>query len=335
MAYNQKISIIVPVYNVELYLERCLESIANQTLKNIEVILVYDPSTDKSLDICNHFSGKHPNFRLLFGENKGAGAARNYGFDHASGIFICYVDSDDWIEPNLCSDILLILEESGADFVNFGLDFVCNDGKVLATKRKFSSKTLQGEDIFRKGMLDDDILTVVWNKIYRRSFLIENKIRFPEVKEWEDILYSRKVAYFSQNTCFVSKVYYHALVRDDSRSRAISCGFLSDGLSLLRLEHQFIATTPDGSKYEDLFKAHFIKHISFFLIKAAFHVQSWDEYIHCVRFIGNSEYGSYIKQSKVKALLPKKSRITIFVCNYPRILRLITSILKRVRISPY
>jgi len=335
MVYNPIFSIIVPVYNVEPYLERCLGSISNQTLKNIEVILVYDPSTDESLNICQSFSEYFANFSLHFGNNNGAGAARNYGFDQASGKFICYVDSDDWIEPNLCSDMLLVLDESGADFVNFGLDFVYNDGKVLATKGKFSRKTLQGEDIFRKAMLDDDIFTVVWNKIYRRSFLIENQIRFQQVKEWEDILYSRKVAYFSHNTCFVSRVYYHALVRNDSRSRTISSGFLLDGLSLLHLEHEFILATPNGRTFENLFKAHFIKHISFFLIKAAFQVQSWHEYIHCFGLIGNSEYSIYINQSEVKALLPKKNRIMIFVCKYPRILRLISSILKRAGISPY
>jgi glycosyltransferase involved in cell wall biosynthesis len=121
-------------------------------------------------------------FRLHFGTNNGAGAARNYGFDQAGGKFICYVDSDDWIEPNLCSDMLLALNESGADFVNFGLDFFNNDGKILITKEKFSRKTLQGENIFRKAMLDDDILTVVWNKVYRRSFFIEKNIQFTEVK---------------------------------------------------------------------------------------------------------------------------------------------------------
>jgi glycosyltransferase involved in cell wall biosynthesis len=335
MINNPIFSIIVPVYNVEPYLERCLESIANQTLKNIEVIIVYDPSTDESLNICQSFLEKYTNFRLHFGTNNGAGAARNYGFDQAGGKFICYVDSDDWIEPNLCSDMLLALNESGADFVNFGLDFFNNDGKILITKEKFSRKTLQGENIFRKAMLDDDILTVVWNKVYRRSFLIENQIRFPEVKEWEDILYSRKVAYFSHNTYFVSKVYYHALVRNDSRSRTISSSFLLDGLSLLRIEHQFISTTPDGGKFDKLFKAHFIKHISFFLIKAAFQVQSRREYIQCFRLIGNSEYSIYINQSEVKALLPKKNRIMVFVCKYPRTLRLISSILKKAGVSPY
>jgi len=336
MTNNPIFSIIVPVYNVEPYLEYCLESISNQTLQNIEIILVYDPSTtDESLKICKRFLEKYSNFSLHIGKNKGAGAQRNYGLDRAIGKYICYVDSDDSIEPGLCSDMLIVLEKSEADFINFGFDFVNNDGKAIVTKVKFSRDKLQGEDIFRKAMLDDDIFTVVWNKVYRRSFLIENQISFPEVKLWEDILYTRKVAYFSNNTCFVPRVYYHALVRNASNSRFITSGYLLDGLSLLNREHQFILAMPNGGKYENLFRAHFIKHICFYLIKAAFQVQSRNEYIQCFELIKKSEYSIYIKESKVTVLLPYKNRFLIFICKFPRLLRLFSSILKRVGISPY
>lgn len=329
-------SIIVPVYNVEPYIKHCLESIMNQTLQDIEVIVVYDPSTtDESFNICQSIILKCTNFSLHYSKNSGAGAVRNYGLDQASGKFICYVDGDDWIEPNLCSDMLLVLEDSDADFVNFGFEFVNIDMKVLVTKGKFKQELLRGNDIFRKAMLDDDIFTVIWNKVYRHSFLIENKIRFPEVKLWEDILYTRKVAYFSQKTFFVSKVYYHALVRYNSNSRIISSGYLSDGLLLLRREYEFILSMPEGRKFENLFRAHFIKHISFYLVKAAFQVKSLHEYISCFQLIGNSEYRIYISQSEVKALLLPKNRFMIFICNYPRILRMISSILKKVGVSPY
>lgn len=335
MNNNPIFSIIVPVYNVEPYLEHCLQSIANQTFQNIEVILVYDISNDRSLSICQNFLGKYPNFSLFYGEKKGVGAARNHGFNQANGVFICYVDSDDWIEPNLCSDMLLILEKSEADFVNFGFDIVYESGKVLESKRKFSRKALHGEDIFRAAMLDDDIYTVVWNKIYRRSFLIENQIFFPEVKEWEDILFSKKVAYFSHNTDFVSNVYYHQLFRNDSRSKTLSSGFFLDGMTVLDMEHQFILARPDGIKFENLYRAHFIHQISFYLIKAAFQVPNWDNYLQCFETIRNSVYSMYIKESEVRSLLPRKNLFMIFLCKYPRILRFLSSILKRVGISPY
>jgi len=333
---NPIFSIIVPVYNVEPYLEKCLKSILNQTLQNIEVILVYDPSTtDESLIICKRFLEKSTKFSLHFSKNNGAGAVRNYGFDQAIGIYICYVDGDDCIDPQLCSDMLVVLDKSGTDFVNFGFDFVNDKGKVLVNKGKYSQETLHGEDIFRKAMLDDEIFTVVWNKVYRRSFLIENQIRFPEVKVWEDVLYSRIVAYYSQNTCFVPKVFYHALIRNGSFSRAVSSSYLLDGLSLFRFEHQFILATPNGMKFENLFKAHFIKHISFFLLKAAFQVQSWPEYLQCFESIRSSEYSIYIKESEVRELLSNKNRIMIFVCKFPKILRIFSSILQRLGISPY
>ena len=335
MTSNPEFSIIVPVYNVEPYLENCLKSILNQTLKNIEVILVYDSSTtDNSLNICQHFSEKHSNFNLYFGKSKGVGASRNYGLGKAKGQFICFVDSDDWIEPDLCSDMHKVLNETNADFVNFGFDFIKNNNKTLVIKKNFNIKNLQGDNIFRKAMLDDDIYTVVWNKVFRRSFLLENQIIFPELV-WEDVIFSRKVAYFSQNTSFVSRVYYHALVRNGSNSRSISAIYLSDGLSVLDLEHQFILLTPDGRKFETLFRAHFIKHISFFLIKAAFQNQSWHEYLKCFELIGNSDYNNYRKEIEVLSLLPTKNRLLIFGCKFPRILRVIASMLKIFDISPY
>jgi len=335
MIDNSIFSVIVPVYNVEPYLEKCLQSILNQTFKNIEAILVYETSNDQSLSICQSFSEKYSNFRLHFGENKGSGAARNLGFNQACGKYICYVDSDDWIEPNLCSDMFAVMEETGADFINFGFDFINNYGRVVASKGRFSRKTLNGEDIFRKAMLDDEIFTVVWNKIYLRSFLIENHIYFPQVKRWEDILYSRKVAYFSENTRFISNIYYHQTFRLESKSRTISSDFLLEGISLLQLEHQFILNLKNGLKYENLFKAHFIKHISFYLIKAAFQIESWHEYLLCFKSIESSEYSLFIKESEVKALLPLKNRYAIFACKFPKSLRIISFILKKIGISPY
>ena len=189
---------------------------------------------------------------------------RNYGFDLAIGSYICYVDGDDWIEPTLCSDMLYVMEGTKVDFCSFGFDFCRDNGSVLKKISNFKNKFLYGQDIFRAAMLDDDIYTVVWNKVYRRSFLLEHCLYFPNVKIWEDIFYTRKVAYFSQSTSFESKVYYHALVRPGSASRNITEILFLNGLDLLRLERDFIFSRTKAHKYKNLFEAHFVKQLTFF-----------------------------------------------------------------------
>ena len=336
MQDNPLFSFIVPVYNVEKYLSKCLASILNQSEKSMEVILVGDPkSTDQSFAICKSFEEKYSNVTFYLGNANGAGAVRNHGLDHAKGRYVCYVDGDDWIEPTLCADTLMVMEGSGIDFVNYGFDFRYENGTVLTSRSNFKQEVLHGKDIFHSAMLDADIFTVVWNKVYRRSFLDEHHIRFPEVKMWEDIYYTRKVAYFSLNTFFVPKVYYHALVRPGSASRNISEALFSDGLTLLRLEHEFILSVPDGNKFENLFQAHFIKHISFFLIKTAFQVGSLVEYKDCTAAIRNSEYKVYLKNSNATNLLSIKNRVLLMVCRYPAFLFFVRTILKRFGMSPY
>ena len=111
------ISIIVPVYNVEKYLEQCLESLLNQTYKNIEIIVVNDGSTDQSLDILNKYSFKDNRIKLYSQKNQGISAARNTALEHINGKYIMFVDSDDWIEINTCETALHELKKNDSDIV--------------------------------------------------------------------------------------------------------------------------------------------------------------------------------------------------------------------------
>ncbi len=334
-AFNPKMSIIIPVFNVENYLCRCLDSAINQTLKEIEILLIYDASKDNSLAICQSYANKYSNVFLYLGSGKGTGAARNLGVENAVGDYICYVDSDDWIDSTLCEDMHRLIENTNADFINFGLEFFSQDGKVIHHKSNFKDEMLIDSTIFTKAMLDDDVLTVVWNKCYRRTFLIENKIKFPEVKEWEDVLYTRKIAYFATKTIFSKNVYYHALIRSDSRSRSISSEFLSKGLELLNLELEFIQLIDINRQYKDLFRAHYLKHLTFFLVKAAFEIDKVEEYKKCFEVINESNYYIYAKSKDALRLLSWRVRAAIYVCDYPKILRFIASFSKILKFKTY
>lgn len=110
-----KVSIIIPVYNVEPFLARCLDSVVGQTLRGIEIICVDDGSPDRSIDILNRYAAQDDRIRVISQENRGLGGARNRGFDAATGEFILFVDSDDWIDPAYCERLYEAAREAEAD----------------------------------------------------------------------------------------------------------------------------------------------------------------------------------------------------------------------------
>lgn len=109
-----KVSVIIPVYNVEPFLVRCLDSVVGQTLRDIEIICVDDGSPDRSIDILNRYAAEDARIRVISQENRGLGGARNRGFDAATGEFVLYVDSDDWIDPAYCERLYEAARETGA-----------------------------------------------------------------------------------------------------------------------------------------------------------------------------------------------------------------------------
>ena len=114
------ISVIVPIYNTEKYLKKCLDSIINQTYKNLQIILIDDGSGDNSGEICDEYATKDSRIQVIHKQNAGVTAARNDGLDMATGDYIGFVDSDDWIEPNMYEEMMANLIKTGADFVHTG-----------------------------------------------------------------------------------------------------------------------------------------------------------------------------------------------------------------------
>ena len=329
------VSIIVPVFNVEPYLVRCLNSVVNQNLENIEVILIYDNSSDKSFDICMQFIDENKNFSLHHGHGKGVGSARNCGINLARGEYVFFLDSDDWVEPTMCKDMCDLMSLHHPDFINFGFVFLNSDGNVLNKNKKYKNAVLNGRSIFINSFLDLDIYSVIWNKCYSLSFLKNNNIFFPEVPEWEDVLFTRKLAYFSEKTLFSSVIYYNALVRANSRSRSISSKFLMDCINLLRIEEEFIKSIDKNNEYDHLFKAHYVKIITFFKYKALFEIGSISQLFECLDVINKSNYWEFSRIQGVRILLTFKLKILISMCKYPRFLRLAATLLKHFNVKTY
>lgn len=329
------LSFVIPVFNTAPYLAKCLQSVANQTLENIEVILVDDGSTDKSWEICHEFVNNYPNFKCYTKINEGQGVARNYGLQKAQGEFICFVDSDDWIEPSMCEDMVQVMNQSNADFANFGLDFVTSEGRIVKSIHHFEVKELVGENLFINALIDRYIMSTSCNKIYRRSFLSDNKILFPPIRANEDLFFSRAIAYYSNKTVFVSKVYYHALVRSGSTSRSMSAEMFHISKHLVEYEYDFFFSRLQQDDCQLYFSAHIVKFFSYLLIQAAFRISDYTEYRSCFDIANDVNFNAHCSRKDVISILGIKGHLMVFLCRYPMFLRLLAIITKKIGLSSF
>lgn len=189
-----KVSVIIPVYNVEKYLRQNLESVANQTLKDIEIICVDDGSTDSSFEIVKEFAEKDSRFVPVQQANGGAGAARNNGLRRARGKYLSFLDSDDFFEPNMLEEAYNKAEATKADFVVFQSDQYYED----TNEYKNVSWTLRYSEIppyepFGRRTMTDNIFKVfvgwAWDKLYNREWVLENNLWFQEQRTSNDMLF--------------------------------------------------------------------------------------------------------------------------------------------------
>lgn len=204
-----KLSIIVPVYNVYEYIDKCLKSLVNQTLENIEIIVVNDGSPDNSQEIIDKYTKQFPNkIKSFITENGGQGAARNFGIEKASGEFIAFVDSDDFVEVEMYEKMYKRAIEKNSDIVICGNNVITLNGKII----KETSLLFNNNDIL-------NILfgkMAVWNKIYKRSLLLKNKIKFRSKVWYEDVDFTIKVLFSNVKIDYIDLPLYNYIIREGS-----------------------------------------------------------------------------------------------------------------------
>lgn len=210
-----KVSCIVPVYNLEMKVEKCIKSLISQTLDNIEIILVNDCSTDNSLTILNHYANKYNNITVIdLKQNMRQGGARNRGLDAATGKYILFVDGDDWIEENMLKELYDTAEKNSFDIVDSDYYQDDEDGsteiKVSMDKRFFPIESIKPL-LYCAGR--------IWTKLISRDLLIKNNIRFVEHKKFEDNPYLPILLAYTSNVGKVNKPFYHYIYNVDSTSR--------------------------------------------------------------------------------------------------------------------
>lgn len=209
----EKISVIVPVYGVENYLEKCVKSICNQTYRNLEIILVDDGSPDKCGDICDKLSLQDDRILVIHKENGGVSSARNIGLDIATGDYIAFVDSDDYIEPRMYEVMIKQLKHDMSDVVECSANIV-NEKYEKIGACQFYNEVLDGKYIllnFLKKINSNDY--VHW-RLFKKDII--GKLRFPNLKCSEDYVFLSKLNLKCKRKSTIDNKLYNYLIRDTS-----------------------------------------------------------------------------------------------------------------------
>jgi len=215
-----KISVIIPVYNVEKYLRLCIESIINQTLKEIQIVLVNDGSTDSSLDICELYLRKDNRIQLINKMNGGLSSARNSGLSVAKGQYVSFIDSDDWIDDRMLEDLYTDAIMHDADLVVSGevIEYVFENYSRIVLSGKTTNTSQKSESagyVFE--LCTKGLFSVVWNKLYRNNVVRQNDIKFDvDAMPVEDIIFNASVFCKINSLSILDRAYYHYMKRDEN-----------------------------------------------------------------------------------------------------------------------
>lgn len=213
---EELISIIVPVYNVEKYIRRCIDSIIQQDYRNLEIILVDDGSTDKSGIICDKYKKRDKRICVVHKENGGLSSARNTGIDLAKGNYIAFVDSDDYISKDMYSILMKNIIEEKADISIVNYEMVSEWGKIKKrTITKIERKVMSGKEACKERYKKDGtIMVVAWNKLYKKELF--QSIRYPIGKLHEDEFTTYKLLYRSNIVVYQNEKLYAYVQRKNS-----------------------------------------------------------------------------------------------------------------------
>lgn len=244
MEEMEVISIIIPIYNVEDYLPHCLDSIVAQTYPKLEVILVNDGSPDHCEEICQQYIERYPHFKYYYKENGGLSDARNYGIERATGKYIGFVDSDDYILPDMYQILYKDLVGKDADIATVGYEMVCAHG-TKKQDQEYSLEVFSQEEAIKHLFSNKKIENYVWNKLFKAS-LFEN-IRFPDGKIMEDLGTTYKLFLRANRITYNSSKQYMYFQRAESILHNIKKGYFEDKLTLSQERYLFLT-----SQYPDM-----------------------------------------------------------------------------------
>lgn len=327
-----KISIIVPVYNVELYLERCLKSLIHQTFQDIEIIIVDDGSPDDSQKIYGAYARQDNRIKVIKKKNAGVSQARNTGIDAATGDLLMFVDSDDWMERDGCETLYKSYEKNKADLIIADVYEVKNVKRHLIHVFNKEFET-EGPDFIRRYQMacigygynplpcrqwSVSGLGSPWNKLYKRNIIVENKLRFdPYVKGiYDDNLFVLNFLSCAKKISYIHKPVYNYRVVEQSITKSYKENTLDISQRIFERIQTFISQQKNSFEFEKAFYNYVIRRLSAELNVYYFSVDNpkdrkkvMEEMKHMLH---TEPYQSAIKNVEVERLmLPHK--ITCFI----------------------
>ena len=214
----KKLSVIIPAYNAERFINKCVESLLNQSYKNIEIVIVINGSADSTPKLCEELANKYNNIKLVrLDPNQGINYARRAGVENATGEYIAFIDSDDYIDLNAYESAIKILEANNLDLVQFGIKLVDLDGKNLGSWRREDLTFNSPNEAYQYFLLDPVPAWNVWDKVYKRE--IFNNLIWPKVSALEDYCMSAQLFAKAQKFMTLNKLFYNYVQRQDSTLR--------------------------------------------------------------------------------------------------------------------
>ena len=232
---SELISVIVPIFNIKEYVEKCIKSIVEQTYTNLEIILVDDGSTDGSGEICDQFALQDDRITVFHKTNGGLSDARNYALDRVNGDLIAFVDGDDWIHPEMYEIMHSIMKEKNADIVTCGFE----QHKIEFAKQHYIQDNLNIKILTREEALCDieTPLVVAWNKLYKSE--IFSDIRYPKGKLHEDEYVIHRILYKCTRIAVIDSPLYFYTIRDNSIVSVMTPQRINNALEAFRDRIEF------------------------------------------------------------------------------------------------
>lgn len=318
---KELVSVIVPIYNAESYMTACIESIRNQTYTNIEIILVDDGSSDGGPSICDTYKEMDARIQVIHKNNGGVSSARNIGLKIAKGKYISFVDADDTISRQMIEKLVQTIEENQVDLAVCGFSMVNEAGEILQ-ETAIRNLLLSGEEALCHTFEDYDFQMAVWNKLYIRSIIEENQIRFHEqITHGEDGLWLCTYLTKCNKVYWTGESYYKYLQVENSAMNKMQSSKQFDyrQLSVLEsLELTLVEINGKEKKVLDAFWAHYVGISVGLMIYALKFAPEDKRLIQKLKKNIKNYLQNFLKNSKYS----KKDKLTaILVCTCPKLLK--------------